>query len=116
MTDINKIRNTVGVAFVMLFLSLAAYPQAEKLVDWTRGASDKVTVWKKGQSGIQTDLRAVELIGFMVNGKYMLPGKPFSAEGDWLKSFTVKLKNISGKRMHLCEWISSCQRQFCKVG
>jgi hypothetical protein len=99
MIDRNKIKNIFGAALVMLFLSVAAYPQEEKLIDWTRGASDRVTLWKKGQSGAQTDAKAVKLISFMAYGKSVLPGKPFSATGDWLKYFTVKLKNISGKRI-----------------
>ena len=35
----------------------------------------------------------------MVNGKSITLGEPFAAADDWLKTFTVRVRNISGERL-----------------
>ena len=53
----------------------------------------------KDQKGkfIPTDERAVELVEIKVGDKSIKLGEHFTAENDWLKTLTVKMKNVSDK-------------------
>lgn len=53
----------------------------------------------KDQKGkfISTDERAVELVEIKVEDKSVKLGERFTAGNDWLKTLTVKMKNISNK-------------------
>lgn len=51
---------------------------------------------QKGES-VSTDERALELVEIKVEGKIVKLGEPFAAKSDWLKTLTVKMRNVSAK-------------------
>jgi len=62
----------------------------------------------------------IEIQGFAVGGKSITLGEPFAADDDWLRDFTVRVRNISQERLlsiqldlHLSEMIVSPQVVFC---
>ncbi|HMO80182.1 MAG TPA: hypothetical protein PKD24_05275 [Pyrinomonadaceae bacterium] len=86
---------------VVLLLTLDSHGQTEKVIDWT--------FYTKSASFNDTpeasNLKALEIVEITVDGKAVMPGQPFAAEGEWLKTFAIKLRNTSGKpissiRMH----------------
>lgn len=52
---------------------------------------------KDANKSAPTTMKGVELIGISVEGKNITLGKPFTAGEDWLKTLTVRLKNVSDK-------------------
>ena len=87
-------KSLVGL-LITLLVSLSLFGQTNKVIDWTP--------YTKGDSFTDTSdaakLKALEILQFTVAGKAVHPGQPFSAESDWLKTFAVRVKNVSGKRI-----------------
>jgi hypothetical protein len=48
---------------------------------------------------LSRQIDGVEIEDMAVDGKSIIVGEPFAAGDDWLKTFTVRLKNISGQRL-----------------
>lgn len=83
-----------------LILSLAAYSfgqGSERLIDFPPNQPENPVNKVENGRLIPTEMQAVALIGISVEGKPITPGKAFAAGDDWLKTLTVKLKNVSDK-------------------
>lgn len=52
-----------------------------------------------GENGkmIPTDIKALEIVFISADGNRVTPGESFTAQDDWLKTFTVRVKNTSGR-------------------
>ena len=81
-----------------ILITVSAYCQsAERLVAWPPFPQGNNSV--KGEDGraIPSDIKALEIIEVKVMRQPITIGQTFTAEGDWLKSLTLRVKNISGK-------------------
>lgn len=84
--------------FAVITLSLCSYAQAMKVIDWPPVASDQAYVSGDGKN-VASSSKALEIVEMKVDGKTITPGQPFSAGDDWLKSFSVKVRNVSDKNI-----------------
>lgn len=73
---------TVSLAF------LASGQQQDRVVDW-----QPVRIISKAQ--------VLEIVDITVDGKSITIGQPFIANEDWLNTLTFRVRNVSGKRIHL---------------
>ena len=83
-----------------LILSFSAFvfgQEAERMVDFYPNQPETNFSVDENKRYIPTEIKGVELIGVSVGGKIVTPGVPFAAGEDWLKTLTVKLKNVSDK-------------------
>jgi hypothetical protein len=78
--------------FIVLLLSICSLGQADRVIDWTPYTASPTFL-------DHSTIRVLEIVEFRVDGKLLKPGQPFSGEGEWLKTFSVKVRNISGKRI-----------------
>lgn len=46
---------------------------------------------------IPSPLKALEIVAINAAGQLITLGQPFTADGEWLKDLSVKVRNISGK-------------------
>lgn len=84
-------------AAVILVISLCGHAQGNRTIDWPQAATAEACVKGDGGRCTLSTLRALEIVGMTVNGSNVVPGQPFAAEGEWLKTFVVKVKNVSKK-------------------
>jgi hypothetical protein len=85
----------------VLLLTVDSNGQTEKVIDWTSYTKRA----NFADTPEASNLKALEIVEFKVDGKAVMPGQRFTAEGEWLKTFAIRLRNISGKpissiRMH----------------
>lgn len=84
---------------VILLLPLCSHAQATRVVDWPPVAPVQASVKGNGGKSIASEAKALEIVEIDVEGKTIKPGQPFSAGDDWLRTFAVKVKNISDKNI-----------------
>lgn len=96
---------TITVFFTLLILSLCGYAQRSKVIDWPPNVTDRALGVVDGKY-IPSDTKAIEIVEMKVEGQAILPGRQFSAGDDWLRTFAVRVRNVSGKS------ISSIYLQF----
>ncbi len=83
--------------FILLFSVFVFGQKTERVIDYR---PNQPAINMKGEPNIflqKTDEKGVELVEFTVDGKSVAIGESFTAGDDWLKTLTVKLKNVSGK-------------------
>lgn len=82
---------------LLLLASAWSFGQTERTISWPELASAEP--WVKGDDGnlLASTVTALEVVSVTVNGKEIVLGMPFRAEGEWLKTLSVTVKNISDK-------------------
>jgi len=70
-----------------------------RVVGWPQGVSDQAFVHDGDGRVIPSSDRALEIVEFTVDGRKITPGQRFEAGEDWLKSLSVRVKNISAKKI-----------------
>ena len=77
-------RSLGAVIILLVFASVSAAQQIDRLVDWQR---------------VEPDLHAkvLKIIAITVNQTPITTGEPFSAPQDWLDKLTFRLRNVSDK-------------------
>lgn len=80
---------------IYLFAALPCFAQTPKVVEWSkspiRGNQEKIAANLR----LFRQIEDVEIEDLLVAGRSITIGEPFAAPDDWLKSFTVRVKNIS---------------------
>jgi hypothetical protein len=89
---------TLLVSLVFTVTPLFSQTQ-NKVVEWSKSPIGSHN--EKAAVGLQLfpQIDGVEIEDFTVAGKSITAGEPFAAGNDWLKSFTVRVKNISNQRL-----------------
>lgn len=85
---------------ISLILSFAVFgfgQEADKLIEYYPNQAEGSLTKDENNQLVPTTEKGLELIGIFVEGKLITFGKSFTAGDDWLKTLTVKLKNVSGK-------------------
>ncbi|MFZ1700523.1 MAG: hypothetical protein WBO10_18025 [Pyrinomonadaceae bacterium] len=84
---------------IAMIVSLTSYSQTERIIDWLPVATGQAyTVGDNGKL-LESDTKALEIVEIRVEVKTITPGLPFLVDNDWLKSFAVKVRNISNKKI-----------------
>ena len=90
---------------VTLLLSLAftvtpAFSQSQsKVVGWSKSPIGRNNEKTSGSLQLYPKIDGVEIEDFAVDAKSIIIGEPFSAGDDWLRSFSVRVRNISDQRL-----------------
>jgi hypothetical protein len=76
-------------------------------------APDKVVSWSEYPMGRITQVapnmrlspieESLEIVDILVDGKSIAVGEPFTASENWIRNFTVRVRNISGQEIHSIE-------------
>jgi hypothetical protein len=76
-------------------------------------APDKVVSWSEFPMGRITQVapnmrlspveESLEMVDTTVDGKSIAIGEPFTASEDWIRNLTVRVRNISGQKIHSIE-------------
>jgi len=85
------------LGFVLLLPLLSFGQSQERIIDFPKVPETRSLKRTGTEQPVATDEKALALVEITVNGKAVLPEKAFSAGDDWLKSLTIKLKNVSDK-------------------
>ena len=85
------------IGLVLAFSVYCFGQEAERIIDFYPNQPEEKFLKDENNKFISTTMKGVELIGISVEGKNITPGKPFAAGDDWLKTLTIKLKNVSEK-------------------
>ncbi len=98
----SKARRLYYAAFLVLILSVLSIAQvSQRVVDWHPQIIPGK--FKAGGCGIlfPSEISALEVIEIKVADKPVVLGQAFDANEDWLKTLSVKVKNVSGKPISL---------------
>jgi hypothetical protein len=90
----------VNLLVSLVFTGTPVFSQHQnKVVEWSKSpiGSNNETVAASLLLFRQID--GVEIEDIAVEGKSIIVGKPFAATDDWLKSFTVRVRNKSDQRL-----------------
>jgi len=94
-----KLIRLVSNAVVTLLIVLAASPvlaQTEnKVVEWFEAPFGSRPATAAPHIRLFRQIDGVEIESIAVNGKPITVGEPFTADDDWLKNLTVRVRNIS---------------------
>lgn len=89
------------LCFALPFNAVVASAQQpqQKIIQWPPPPGKFIGPAVKSVDGelTSTEVVAVEIIEIIAGNKSVLIGQSFLAEEDWLKSFSVRMKNISDK-------------------
>jgi len=91
--------NAICGFFVAITLSLCSYAQSSRSIYWPPAASEQAYVIGDSGRQIPSNSKALEIVDIKVEGKTIVPGQPFSAGNDWLKTFAVKVRNVSDRNI-----------------
>jgi hypothetical protein len=80
-----------------ILLAICSNGQSSKVVDWPPASSEQAYVKSESGRAVTSNLKGLEIVEITVDGKPVVPGQLFSASDDWLRTFAVKIKNISEK-------------------
>ena len=81
----------------ILLVATVAFPQSkERTIMWP---PHPLGLIKPAGDGIRsaTVNEAVQIVDITVAGRSITPGQPFLADDDWLRTLTLRLKNVSGQ-------------------
>lgn len=95
----SKFKEILIIGSLVLMLSAFAQAQEEqKLIDWYP-VDRPMNLQAQGLGVFFTgsDIKALEIVEVKVADKPISIGKPFTANEDWIKSLSVRVKNISAK-------------------
>ena len=85
---------------ILLFLThSSAFAQGTgRIIEWPPLENPLGNVLA-GENGryIPTEIKALEIVFISAEGSRISPGVPFTAQDDWLKTFTVRVKNTSDR-------------------
>jgi hypothetical protein len=70
-----------------------------KVIEWSRSPIGSNNETAEANLQLSRQINGVEIEDIAVDGKSITVGVPFAAGDDWLKTLTVRLKNISGQRL-----------------
>lgn len=85
---------------VLLAASIAfAQEQQQRIIEWPPPPGKLIGPAIKGPDGklIASEIVAVEIIAVVAGNQTVSIGQPFTAGNEWLRSFSVRMKNISDK-------------------
>ncbi|MFL6374776.1 MAG: hypothetical protein ACJ73D_08935 [Pyrinomonadaceae bacterium] len=90
----------IGCMAVVLLVSARLFGQSERVIKAPDG-NILTTFVKDPETSrmVPTELKGVEIEGMQVEGRAAFLGTPFPATDGWLRTFKVKLRNVSGKRV-----------------
>lgn len=88
---------TLLFSFVITFSAGVPAQERQRLIGWPSPPAKFIGPTLKSSDGklSPTDVIAVEIVEVIAFEKPVLIGQPFSAGDDWLKSFSIRMKNIS---------------------
>ena len=89
-----------ALALVFCGVTLVSAQTQNKVVEWSKSpiGSNKVET-AAADLKLSRQIDGVEIEDIGVASKSVIIGEPFAADDDWLKSFTVRVKNISAQRL-----------------
>lgn len=92
-----------AVVNLLASLALTATPVCSqtqnRVIEWSKSPVGSNNETAAANLQLFRQIEAVEIEDFAVDGKSITVGKPFPAADDWLKTFTVRVRNISGQRL-----------------
>jgi hypothetical protein len=115
---------TIGCVRMLALLLLAASPAfsqtQNKTVEWSKNLRGSHHETSSPDVQLVPQIDGIEIQGFAVGGKSITLREPFAADDDWLRDFTVRVKNVSQRTLlsiqldlHLSEMTVSPQVVFC---
>lgn len=89
----------IYLLLVLIFLipSFSFGQSSERSVDILETSHPNNSIRDSGGKAILTDERAIELVEINTEGKIIKLGETFVAGDEWLRTLTIKMKNVSGK-------------------
>lgn len=76
-----------------------ALQSENKVVEWSTSPIGSNNERTGTNLQLFRQIGGVEIEDIAVDGKSIIVGEPFTAEEDWLKTLTIRVKNISGQRL-----------------
>jgi hypothetical protein len=84
------------IALVLLLVASPAFSQSQsKVVQWSGNFSGSYHPKTAPEVQWFSQIDGLEIQGFAVGGKSITMREPFAADDDWLRDFTVRVKNVS---------------------
>jgi hypothetical protein len=83
------------LAVVLLSTSSVFSQGTQRIVQWPEMPIDHSKTVSLGDSKGLAQIESLEIVDITVGGKSITLGQSFVADDDWLKSLTVRLKNVS---------------------
>ncbi|MGH9946950.1 MAG: hypothetical protein ACRD6X_07125 [Pyrinomonadaceae bacterium] len=84
---------------LLCIFSYCTFAQSNKVIDWPSAVTEQAYIGTTGVPQTATTEKGLEIVEFKVDGNAVMPGRPFSAEGEWLRTFSVTVKNVSGQQI-----------------
>jgi hypothetical protein len=90
----------IALSGAMLLVCGIAFGQGqERTIEWHPGTAIGPMVKGADGSSMAADFMALEIVNISVAGESVSLGQPFLAGADWMKGFSIRVKNISAKRI-----------------
>ena len=88
-------RASLLAALIVVSVS-SAIAQTGRIVEWpsVENPLENVMAGERGRY-VPTALQAIEIVSISAEGNRITPGVPFTAHDDWLRTFTMRVKNTS---------------------
>jgi hypothetical protein len=86
-------------ALMLLLSGLAFGQEKERTIEWHPGTPIGPLLRATDGSQMAADFIALEIVDISVAGKSVRLTQPFLAGEDWMKRFSIKVKNVSAKRI-----------------
>lgn len=91
-------KNICLIIGLILSFSVFCFGQkADRIIDFYPNQPEGNFSIDANRRYVPTTMKGVELVCISFEGKTVTPGNTFAAGDDWLKTLTVKLKNVSDK-------------------
>jgi hypothetical protein len=95
---IAKVHHILFTFIVATTLHVCVYGQTrERVVDWDLRGLPGNHIKGEDTGLVPSEIEALELLGITIEGQSITLGQPFTAGENWLRTLTVRVKNISGK-------------------
>ena len=84
-----------GVLALVLVSTSPVFSQSTRIIQWPETPINHSNSLSSGDSKGLAQIEFLEIVDIAVGGKSITLGQSFVADDDWLKSLTVRLKNVS---------------------
>jgi hypothetical protein len=86
----------VRVLVLLLLAASAGFSQSQnRIVQWSENHLGSYPATTAPGLQLFRQIDGIEIQGFAVGAKSITLGEPFAADDDWLRDFTVRVKNVS---------------------
>jgi hypothetical protein len=93
-----KFKILILAALTTVFLvSAPAFAQLQRQIEWPEKSKFNSKTDTTPDNHIIDRINEIEIEAILVNGREIIVGEPFSADTDWLKAISFRVKNVSDK-------------------